>query len=107
LPVEIRKWFVRHLTPEIEYASGCDLDAAYAAERQRRLANAAVFGHDDGVPVMYPIEDLGAQAKLRDRGIDAPIYHFDFNRSQERPDYRKVVAVPLHGEVRPELLRDL
>jgi hypothetical protein len=104
LPPDLRKAFVRCLPEEIERASSCDLDAALAAERVSRSANAAVFGVE-GSPGIYPLEDLTAQARLLEQGIAAPIYHFDFARDPERPDYRKCVAVPLHGEVTAELLR--
>ncbi len=107
LPVEMRKWFVRFLAPDLEEASGRDLDRAYAEEHLHRRANAAVFGVDSGTPGLFPLEDLSAQQRLRDRGIDAPIYHFDFARDIGRPDYRKCVAVPLHGEVTPQLLQGL
>jgi hypothetical protein len=104
LPPDLRKTFVRCLPEEIEQASSCDLDAALAAECAARSANAAVFGVQ-GSPGLFPLEDLTAQARLRAHGIEAPIYHFDFARDPDRPDYRRCLAVPLHGEVTADLLR--
>lgn len=90
-------------------------DSAFQMERERRRANLDILGldlpawmnpvHGPGLCPVKADELAALQMRLREIGVDAPIYNFDFAGDPESPRYERCIALPIHGELAPDLMR--
>lgn len=127
--VDIAKSHVRWLPSALEGAlAGTDLFASYASERTRRRVNLdAVLatrladdwpdwmkqqGAAAGGPGLCPLmraRPAAALEALRGRlaaelQLSLPAYHFDFSSRPFEPSFERCLALPLHGQVHPEII---
>ena len=112
LPASLIHWLKRN-----------DILKAYKMERNQRIENLSVIfnsgltqdwpawlmsavnkGMAPGIVPLFPDQGTNQLAQLQKElmqklKIETMIYHFDFNGNPLQPDYRKCLALPIHGMI--------